>query len=172
MSLQITAHAKQRAAQRFDLGSMKPTTWLKKQWARARFVANIVGEDGHPARMFAAGSVVLVVDQSADRIITVYKSTDNELVKNAVRAAAFRVLEKVQRQSKRQQRQLERLRAAIEIELGQRRLELMRARSQTKRLALQARIAALEERLAEMPAELIEAKRSVNSVAKGVARYV
>lgn len=166
----ITPHARQRASQRFNVAKHKAIMWTKHKAESAKFVSEIIDDNGKPGRLFVSNGVGLVADLTENIVITVMKPNRHGQTTRKLHRFASKEISLAEREEAKAIRKLTQLQAELEIEIGELRMRLSRARSTPKKLAIQGRMKALKMRLDELPAEVHAIKRErvrkVNALAR------
>jgi hypothetical protein len=171
MTVAVTKHAIERAAQRFNVRMNAAEDWIKARFKGAEFISNTILEDGKEGRLFAKGGVAFVLNAVEDIVITVYKPF-NYAVADKVRYTVQRELAKAQRKAHNVERANLIKIAELEVEIASRQLNCLKARSPKIRAIIQKKIEDLNAQVDALNDEIINAKREMTNIAKGVAAYL
>jgi hypothetical protein len=168
----VTRHAIDEAVKDFRVPHRTAEEWIRSNFRKSRFIANIISGEGKPTRLFGYNGIAFAVDPHEDRVITVYPATPQTSVRDRVREMVTRELRKIERRERVLERKIALTKAELEIEKAQLQLRLLRARSEATKLACQARINAINEYFTQLDADLLAVKHEKRAVAKTVVAYM
>lgn len=169
----VSQHATDKAVERFRVNKADAAEWIRSNFKKAQFVANITGDDGKPCRLYAFQRIAFVVASDADFVITVYSQhTATEGITVKIRSMLKRELSAAERAERTEERRVRVEKAKLAVEIAQCRLKMEITPSKSVIRTNTARIAQIDAELAKLDAELLAAKRSKTSVAKSVAAYM
>lgn len=171
MTVIVTKHAIERATKRFNVRINAAEEWIKSRFIGAEFIADVVSDEGKESRLFTKEGVTFLLAPDSDTIITVYKPFNYSVV-DKVRKTVKRELEKAQRQARKIERENQIKIAELEVIVANRRLNQLKARSPKVRAIIETQINELNEKITSFKSEIVNAKREMSQVAKGVAAYL
>jgi hypothetical protein len=168
----VTRHAVEEAVKDFRVPHRTAEEWVRSNFRRSRFIANIISGEGKPTRLFGYNGIAFAVDPHENRVITVYPATPIVSVRERVREMVAKELRKIERRERVLERKIALAKAELEIEKAQLRLRMLRARSKATKLACQARINAIDEYFTQLDADLLAVKNEKRAIAKTVIAYM
>jgi hypothetical protein len=120
MKVSVSKHAIDRAVDRFRLNPIVAAQWVKDNVERASFIANIIGSDGRPCRLFAFQRAAFILADTTDYVLTVYSQHNVESsLKLKVHAIISRELAKAERQERTATHKANVARAKLEVEIAE-----------------------------------------------------
>ncbi|NOU98437.1 hypothetical protein [Paenibacillus planticolens] len=135
--------------------------------------ANVLGEDGNSARLYAYKRTAFVVALHEDTVITMYPREDSPItVRESVAKALTTVLRAAQRKETREIKRLELRRAELTVERAECALRKLKTASIKVARQMDGRIAEIDGEIAAINAEIFEVRREKTTLAKGIAAYV
>ncbi|MDT2238385.1 hypothetical protein P7H12_21540 [Paenibacillus larvae] len=72
MKIEVTHHAVEKAVTSLRINRKIANEWVRSNVKKARYIADIIAEDGTPSRLFAGGGVLFILAQDNDIVITLY----------------------------------------------------------------------------------------------------
>ncbi|NGQ95455.1 hypothetical protein G3578_09845 [Brevibacillus sp. SYP-B805] len=168
----VTQHAIDEAVRDFRVPRQTAEEWVRLNFRKARFIANIISGEGKPTRLFGYNGIAFAVDPHEDCVITVYPATPKASVRDKIHEMVTRDLRKIERKESILERRIALTKADLDIEKAALQLRLLRARSLATKLACQARINAINEYFTQLDADLLAVKNEKRAVAKTVVAYM
>jgi len=169
----VTQHAIDEAVRDFRVPRQTAEEWIRSNFRKATFIANIISAEGKPTRMFACNRIIFAVAPDEDRVITVYPANQQRpYIREKVSALVTRELRKIERRERIMERRITLTKAELEVEKAALQLRMLRARSEATRLACQARINAINEYYTQLDGDLRAIRDEKRAVAKTVAAYL
>ncbi|PAD72408.1 hypothetical protein [Paenibacillus campinasensis] len=173
MKISVTQHAIDAAISRFRVDRRIAEEWIRSGFRQARFVADIISEEGNPCRLFAGKHVTFILDAREDRVVTIYPSEVRALsVREKVESIINRELRKIERKESATVKRNHLSRLELNVERAACLLRAEKSRSQSVKLAMQARIAAIDEYLTQLNEDIEKIRHEKRKIAKAVAAYV
>ncbi|MGJ8731401.1 hypothetical protein ACRW9N_13230 [Listeria aquatica] len=157
MSYRMTEHAKQRAFERLNVPQKEAQAWASKRLVGKMPVAKLQGG----ATEYNVDGITFVVNEKDRKIITVYKTFDDEL-KFAAQKAVSRVLDKEHKIIRKVSREIFNKCAEIHAELSNELAKLARTSNPKAREKITSRVNELETRLDAIKGEQDALKHSYN----------
>lgn len=169
----VTAHAVEEAVKDFRVPRKTAEEWVRSNFRKSRFIANIISGEGKPTRLFVHDRVIFALAPDEDRVITVYPADQRRpTIRAKVEAMVIRELNAIERKERILERKITLTKAELDVEKAQIKLRMLRARSEATRLACQARINAIDEYYTQLDADLLAVKHEKRAIAKTVAAYI
>lgn len=168
----VTAHAQQRAVERFRVKQNVAENWVRSRLKEARFVSTIANDEGSTKRLYATDRIGFVVDLYESNVITLYEPRQHATITDKVHALLFRELRKYETEERKVERANTVKKAELDVELAEMKLADLRARSESKKQSYQARIEAIEAEKVALDEEIANVRREKTKIAKGVASFV
>lgn len=171
--VELTAHAINEAVSKFNVERNQAEKWIRSNIRNARYVGEIVSDDGNPSRLFAARRIVFAVDVKDDKVITLYPQNQapSELYEDLLKVAL--------KHAKRSTREIKKARketairiAELNVEIAELRLRKAKTSSRSVAIACDANINARLTEIDELNNELREKESQHRRLMKGVAAYV
>ncbi|UKS30207.1 hypothetical protein LOZ80_15200 [Paenibacillus sp. HWE-109] len=135
--------------------------------------ANVIGEDGNSARLFAYKRTAFVVALHEDTVITMYPREDSPVsVRESVAKALTGILRAAQRKETRELKRLELRKAELTVERAECSLRRLKTASINVASQMDARIAEIDGEINMINAEIFDVRREKTTLAKGIAAYV
>lgn len=173
MKFTVTHHAIDAAINRFRVDKRIAEEWIRSGFRQARFVADIISEEGNPCRLFAGKHVTFILDARDDRIVTVYPGDAiAPHIRDKVESLITRELRKIERKESATIRRNTIARLELNVERAACILRAEKTRSQSVKLAMKARIAAIDEYLTQLNEDIEKIRHEKRKIAKAVAAYV
>jgi hypothetical protein len=165
----ITAHAKQRAAERFGVAPRNAEKWLRKHFAESVFVAAL--DNGR--ELYGWNKVAFVYNAATKSVVTCYAHrTSPDSMRDKIADLLRSELTKIERKRESTVQRIERTKRDLEVERAYCVVGLDKSRARARKLALKARVAAIDAYIAELDGDLNEISSEYKSVAKGIVAYV
>ena len=172
MKIGVAQHAVDKAVAAFRVDKRVADDWIRSNFRKARYVADIVSEDGKPTRLFAKGAVTFAVAPNEDFVITIYENvTPDSIIREKVEALLTRELRKIERKEAAEIRRSTLARLELNVERATCILRAEKSRSKSVKLSMQARIAAIDEYYAQIDADIEKIRAEKRRIAKAVAAY-
>ncbi|MEV2661822.1 hypothetical protein ABNC42_14815 [Paenibacillus larvae] len=173
MKIEVTHHAVEKAVTSLRINRKIADEWVRSNVRKARYIADIIAEDGTPSRLFAGGKVTFVLDQNRDRVITLYPDTNPaSSVRSKVETIVTKELRKVERKERKNQRESKIAKLELAVERATCLLRAEKTRSQSVKLAMAARVAAIDQYIEQLDQDLAEVQAEKRRVAKAAAAYM
>lgn len=180
----VSAHAIDRAVDRLGIAREGAANHLKQLMENAVYIGTQTNTNGRASRQFyhEKKNVIIVVDETLDKIITVYHA-DSEVIVSQTKmkpiipeAFADDIRQLVQRKFKAKERDFKRKHRALEIELAEINLELaqltlnqLKAKSPKARNSIAERINEVKTKADRIQYEIDSAVKSFEEMMKEVA---
>ncbi|AQR77222.1 hypothetical protein ABNB59_17235 [Paenibacillus larvae] len=173
MKIEVTHHAVEKAVTSLRINRKIANEWVRSNVKKARYIADIIAEDGTPSRLFAGGGVLFILAQDNDIVITLYPG-DNpiNIIRQKVESVTQKELRKVERKERRHQREAKIAKLELAVERAACLLRAEKTRSQSVKLAMAARVAAIDQYIEQLDHDLAEVQAEKRRVAKAVAAYM
>lgn len=169
----VTQHAIDEAVKDFRVSRKYAEEWIRSNLRKARFIAQVVGEDGNHGRLFGFQRITFVLAANENTVITVYpRHHVTPTLREKVESIVFRELHKIERLESVTERKHRLIKAELNVEVAQLLLKMERARKESTKLACAARIAAINEYFAQLDEELTQVLKEKAAIAKSVIAYV
>ena len=169
----ITLHAQDEAVKKFGVRPKHAEEWVRSKLSKARFISDILSEDGNLCRLYATERISIVLDMRENKVVTVYpRHRAPESLRQRIESMIAKELRKLKRHETALERKYRLPKAELEVEKAELNLRLLKTKSEAVKLACQARINAIDQRIAEMDEEIENARIKRSTFAKGVAMYV
>lgn len=173
MKIAVTHHAIDKAVSAFRVDKRIAEEWIRSNFRQARFIANIISEEGNPCRLFSGKHVTFILDAQEDRIVTIYPSdTIAPHIRDKVESLISRELRKIERKESATIRRNTISRLELSVERAVCLLRAEKTRSQAVKMAMQARVKAIDEYFAQLDADIENVRHEKRKIAKAVAAYV
>lgn len=172
MTVSVTKHAMERAAERFNVRLNAAEDWIKARFRGAKFISDIIADNGDGVRrLFVNDGVMFILAECSDKIITVAKPYKHS-VADKVRKTVQRELDKARRQARKVERINSIKIAELELVVANRKLNQLKARSPKVKAIIQGQTDELMTQIDALHGEIIEAKREMTRTAQGVAAFL
>lgn len=176
----VTAHAKQRAAERLDVPESHAENHVNQLMQTAYYVGSTPGKNGKLAKVFDHyKSQTRIIVGTDEKVITVYKfpqiNTALELPQvfaDDIRQLIQRKLNAKKRDFKRKQRALEIEHAEHNLELAQLTLNQAKAKSPKTRSSLAEKISEIKTKLERVDFELKTLTQDFETFTQGAEAYL
>jgi len=173
MKISVSQHAIDSAVSRFRVDKRVADEWIRSNLRKARFVANIISEEGKPSRLFAKSHITFILADTEDFVLTVYPGdVVASHIREKVESVVMRELRKIERKESATIRRNTIARLELNVERAACILRAEKSRSQSVKLAMKARIAAIDEYLTQLNEDIEKIRHEKRKVAKAVAAYV
>lgn len=173
MKISVSAHAIDEAVKDFRVNRKVAEDWIRSNLRKARFIANIVSEEGRPSRLFAKNHITFILAEDSDTVITIYPSDYTAAtIRTKVESLVTRELRKVERRESATIKRNQLTRLELNVERAACLLRAEKSRSQSVKLAMQARIAAIDEYLTQLNEDIEKIRHEKRKIAKAVAAYI
>lgn len=170
--MKIEQHAIKRAVERFGVEENVAANWMRREFSKAKFVANTVDSYGIRGKLYSTDGIVFATDLRGERIKTVYPATPSHReIKHKIDELLAKELRKLHRRERAQERKYRLAKTELELEKAELYYRVERTRSEAVKLACQARINAINERLREYYEETRAVKDEKHWTAKTVMAY-
>ncbi|WP_010495001.1 hypothetical protein [Paenibacillus elgii] len=172
-NIRVTAHAIDEAVKDLRYPRQLAEQKIREDVKRAKFVAQILSEDGISRRLFAYRGVSYIMALDEDIVITVYPRLRSPYeLHTKVEALVAVELRKIERKERTAERQARVEKARLAVDAAECRLKMEITPSAKVRRANTAKLAEIDAKIAEIDRGLAAVKREKSTFAKGVARYV
>ncbi|WP_103110234.1 hypothetical protein [Brevibacillus reuszeri] len=173
MKISVSAHAIDEAVKDFRVNRKVAEEWIRSNLRKARFIANIVSEEGRPSRLFAKNHITFILEEDTDTVITLYPSDYTAAsIRTKVENVVNRELRKIERKESATVKRNQLSRLELNVERAACLLRAEKTRSQSVKLAMQARIAAIDEYLTQLNEDIEKIRHEKRKIAKAVAAYI
>lgn len=173
MKITVSQHAIDEAIRDFRLDRRIAEEWIRSNVKKALFIANIVGDDGKPSRLFAYQRAAFILADTEDYVITVYRREHaNTDLYRRVQTLVGRELSRYERKERATERRVRVEKARLEIEKAECRWRMEMTPSAKVISANTRRIAQIDEKIARLDAELMAARKEKSAIAKSVVMFV
>jgi hypothetical protein len=170
----VTPHACDRATEHFGVDRSKSPMHVMDLLRKSALIsANVIDEDGNPARMFAYRRVCFIVHPTDSTVYTVYpQHLANEVVRTPIERIIQRAVKAAERKEARETKRINVQKAGLAVERAA--FEMRRAKSDSLRVIadMDDKISEIDREIARLCAELIEIRREKTNVMKSVVAYV
>lgn len=173
MKVSVSKHAAERAVEHFRINPANATQWIKDNVERAAFIANIIGVDGRPSRLYAFQRAAFILADTSDFVLTVYSQHHAEsTLKEKVRKLISAELAKAERQEKTTTHKANVARAKLEVEIAECNYRMYVTPSKVVIAANVKRLERISDEMAKIDADLTLIRRKKAEIAKSIVAYV
>jgi hypothetical protein len=169
----VSPHAVERAMQRFHVKQENAAKWIRKQYEKATYVADVINAKGEEGRLFASGNVALILHPKKDCVLTVMhlqhppqkmKLRVLDFLREELRALELREIET--------ERQVSEIREGVADFRTNIERRMKRTRSIATKLACQAVLNGVAEYLTQIEDDVRTVKLEKKAVAKALVAYM
>jgi ribosomal protein S8 len=172
-NITVMQHAIDRAVERLRVPKQTAREWIVSNLRKAAFIANIIGEDGRPSRLYAFQRVAFVLADKEDAVLTVYQHHHAVTsIQRKIGALLKRELAAAERKERAVERMVRVEKARLAVEIAQCRYKMELTPSKTVVARNNAMLTQIDAKIAELDGSLLAAKRDKSAIARSLVMYV